>query len=242
MKSSDAYIAKSIDEIHYRVMDLVRDFPVGEVLDFPCGWGRLSCWLQEMGHAVKSCDLNLHLYPDSPIHHIRGDLNKEFPFPDATFDYAFCIDGPEHSENLYHTFREFCRVLRPDGRLVLSMPNYSNIESRIKQLFYGVIEPINTREDFENSKIGTGAFHVNRPSFPLLRMALEAAGFSIEMATFDQEKRNQKFLYPLYLMIRLFTYCKGEKGQKKYWLRQGNHRDIAMGGNTLILVTRKVSV
>lgn len=234
-------MAKSIDEIHYRVIDLVRDFPAGKALDFPCGWGRLSCWLAELGHTVTSCDRNVELFPDSSIHPIRADLNGTIPFPEGTFDYAFCIDGPEHSENLYHTFREFYRVLKQNGKFVLSMPNYSNIESRVKQLFYGVVEPVTSRQDFRKSRIGTGAFHLNRPSYPLLRMALEAADFSVRSATYDKKKDKQKFLYPLYLVIRLFTYCKGEKGQVKYGLRYGNHKNVLMGGNTLIVLAQKDS-
>ncbi len=231
--------ANSIDEIHYKIMEIMKDCPPGQVLDFPSGFGRLSYWLQQKRHNVVACDIAPDSYRNSPVTHTQADLNKEFPFEDETFDYAFCIDGPEHSENLYHTFREFFRVLKSDGTFIISMPNHSNIESRFKQLLYGVCEPITSKEEFNQSTIGTGHFHINRPSYALLRMALEAAGFSITHVTYDKEKRNQKFFYPVYLLIRLITTIIGDKGNTKYWLRDANSRNVLMGGNTIIIISRK---
>lgn len=231
--------ANSIDEIHYKVMALIKDYPIGKVLDFPSGFGRLSYWLREKGHEVTSCDIAIEEYSESPIKHKLANLNDYFPFDDNKFDYAFCVDGPEHAENLYHTFREFYRVLKPKGLFVVSIPNYSNIESRLKQFWYGVLEPITTKEDFSTSQYGTGHFHINRPTFALLRMSLEAAKFSIIRILYDKEKNNQKYFYPFYLMIRLVTKIKGEKGDKKYWLKSANSRNVLMGGNTLILICKK---
>ncbi len=237
-KDNSNLIANSIDAIHYKIMEIMNEYPIGEALDFPSGWGRLSYWLKEKGFDVVSCDIQD--YPDSPVKHVIGDLNKKFPFDDQTFEYAFCIDGPEHSENLYHTFREFYRVVKPNGYFILSIPNYSNLESRIKQFLYGVLEPVNTKEDFLKLEgITTGHCHVNRPPYALLRMALEAAKFDIIETTFDQVKHAQKLLYPLYLLIKLVTVIKGKKGDKKYWLRSSNQKNVLMGGNTLIIICKK---
>ena len=231
--------AISIDEIHHKVMELIKDYPPGKALDFPSGWGRLSYWLKEIGHDVTSCDIAIEDYSKSPIKYIFANLNNKFPFNDNLFDYAFCIEGPEHAENLYHTFSEFYRVLKPNGLLITSTPNFSNIESRFKQFWYGVIEPITTKDDFNKSKYGTGTFHINRPPYALLRMALEASNFSIIQTTYDKEKKKQKYFYPLYLMIKLVTKLKGEKGDRKYWLKSGNSKNVLMGGNTLILICKK---
>jgi SAM-dependent methyltransferase len=231
--------ANSIDEIHYKIMEIIRDYPPGQVLDFPSGFGRLSYWLQQKGHNVVACDIASDSYPNSPIIHTQADLNKEFPFENDTFDYAFCIDGPEHAENLYHTFREFFRVLKWNGTFIISMPNHSNIESRFKHLLYGVCEPITNKEAFNKSSIGTGAFHINRPSYALLRMSLEAAGFSIIDVTYDKDKTNQKFFIPIYILIKLITTIAGYKGNQKYWLKDANSKNVLMGGNTIIIISRK---
>jgi SAM-dependent methyltransferase len=231
--------ACSIDEIHYKIMEIMENHPPGKALDFPSGFGRLSYWLQEKGYNVLSYDISPEIYTDSPVNIRRADLNKDFPFEKDTFDYAFCIDGPEHSENLYHTFREFYRVLKPNGLFITSMPNHSNIESRFKYLFYGVLEPVTNKDDFKESSMGTGKFHISRPCYALLRMALEAANFSVTDVTYDKKKTNQKFFYPFYLLIRLLTVINGDKGNKKYWMRDSNSKNILMGGNTLIVISNK---
>jgi SAM-dependent methyltransferase len=231
--------ANSINEIHYKVMEIIKDYPKGKALDFPSGYGRLSCWLQKKGHHVISCDISPESYKNDIIHHSQADMNKEFPFDNNTFDYAFCIEGPEHSENLYHTFREFFRVLKPNGTFISSIPNYSNIESRFKQFLYGVLEPVATKEDFEKAAKGTGCFHINRPSYAMLKMALEAAGFKVSGVFYDKGKTCQIFFYPLYLLIKLVTLLKGKRGNKKYWLKDSNSRNVLMGGNTLIVVSKK---
>lgn len=240
MATSQAELqANSLDVIHYKIMALINNLPPGKALDFPSGFGRLSYWLREKGYEVTSCDIGTEEYKKSPIKHVRANLNGEFPFVDNLFDYAFCIDGPEHAENLYHAFREFYRVLKPNGLLFVSIPNFSSLESRLKQLLYGVLEPVVTKDQFKQSKYGTGFFHINRPPYAMLRMALEAAQFAIIETTYDKEKKAQKFLYPLYLIIKLITLLKGRKGDKKYWLKSSNQKNVLMGGNTLILVCKK---
>lgn len=231
--------ANSIDAIHYKILKLIKDFPVGTVLDFPSGHGRLSHWLSQKGYKVTSCDIAVDDYRDSPVQHVYADLNKEFPFEDDKFDYCFCVDGPEHAENLYHSFREFHRVLKPNGIFVVSIPNLANIECRVKYLWYGVLEPVTTGEQFRNSKYGPGVFHINRPSYAMLRMALEAANFQVVDITYDTEKKQQRWYLPLYYLIRLITKLKSEKGDKKYWLKESNSKNVLLGGNTLIVVCRK---
>jgi hypothetical protein len=70
-------------------------------------------------------------------------------------------------------------------------------------------------------------------------MALEAANFSVTDVTYDKKKTNQKFFYPFYLLIRLLTVINGDKGNKKYWMRDSNSKNILMGGNTLIVISNK---
>ncbi len=123
MNSSYEVHANSIDAIHYKILEVIKDFPIGTVLDFPSGHGRLSHWLSNRGYNVTSCDIAVEDYTDSPVQHVYADLNKEFPFEDNKFDYCFCVDGPEHSENLYHVFREFYRVIKQGGLFIVSMPN-----------------------------------------------------------------------------------------------------------------------
>lgn len=57
---------------------------------------------------------------------IETDLSGPLPFDDATFDLVYSNFVVEHLDDPARTFREFHRVLRPDGWLVLLTSNRSN--------------------------------------------------------------------------------------------------------------------
>ncbi|HOD29988.1 MAG: class I SAM-dependent methyltransferase [Smithellaceae bacterium] len=228
--------AASLNEIHYIILETMKKMPKGKVLDFPAGTGRLSWMLHNEGFDVAAADIGTHWFCNPEIPIVKGDLDSRFPFADGSFDYAFCVDGPEHVENMYHTFREFSRILKSGGLFTMSYPNYSNLESRLRNIFYGVLEPVEPYAETDCKNNG----HINRPPYPLLKMALEYAGFSIEKIQSEKIKYNQLFLAPLAVIIIIFTWIKGEKGKKKYWLDETNSWKILMGGNGLIITAKKI--
>ena len=57
---------------------------------------------------------------------IEADLSEPLPFEDASFDLVYSNFVVEHLDDPARTFREFHRVLRPDGWLVLLTSNRSN--------------------------------------------------------------------------------------------------------------------
>jgi ubiquinone/menaquinone biosynthesis C-methylase UbiE len=226
----------SLKEIHFKILDVMKNKKRGKVLDFPAGTGRLSWMLHSEGFDITAADIipNSFKNPEIPI--IKTDMDGRFPFDSESFDYAFCIDGPEHTENIYHSFREFSRVLKKGGLFTMSYPNYSNIESRLRNIFYGVLEPVEPYKERAAKDNG----HISRPCFALLKMALQSAGLEIESITSEKIKYNQLLLAPVALIISIFTLIKGEKGRKKYWLNESNSWKVLMGGNGLIITTRKV--
>jgi SAM-dependent methyltransferase len=226
----------SLNEIHFKIVEMMKNKTRGKVLDFPAGTGRLSWMLHNDGFQMTAADIGIDSFCNPEIPIFKADMDGRFPFDDGSFDYAFCIDGPEHTENMYHTFREFSRVLKKGGLFTLSYPNYSNIESRLRNIFYGVLEPVEpyVERDGKNNN------HINRPPYALLKMALEYAGLEIETITSEKVKYNQLLLAPLAVIISIFTLIKGEKGRKKYWLNESNSWKILMGGNGLIITTRKI--
>ena len=50
-----------------------------------------------------------------------GDA-EALPWPDASFNYVFCVDSFHHYPNPQRALIEFRRVLTPDGRLLLADP------------------------------------------------------------------------------------------------------------------------
>ena len=207
-------------------------------MDFPSGSGRLSWCLHKKGFKVVAGDSQPNNFENPEIPIVPADLDGIFPFRNDSFDYAFCIDGPEHAENIYHTFREFARILKPGAKFIISYPNYSNIESRMRNIFYGILEPVEPREliEYSQNEGMKNNGHINRQPYALLKMALEYADFNIQKITSEKTKLGQLLLFPLFLLIQLFTKIQGEKGISKYWLNESNCYDVLMGGNDLILI------
>ncbi|MGK9452838.1 class I SAM-dependent methyltransferase [Acidithiobacillus caldus] len=227
----------SRSEIHPIVSSMVCENPPGKVLDFPAGAGALAWRLHNCGFDVTSADKVVDNFLNHEMTIVEADLNYRFPFADGSFDYACFIEGPEHVENVYHCFREFSRVLKPGGKLFLSIPNYSNLQNRLKDLVYGVSEPVVDWETLQREYDEDSRYmiHINRLHYPMVRMALEAAGLKVSTIRKDKIKRKQQFLWPVAAAIYGITKLRGNRGRVKYWMHETNSPDVLMGGNTLIL-------
>ena len=102
--------------------------PGALVLDLPCGWGRLRPFLAARGFGVVGGDLsavNLRRHAlENPGAIARLDL-RALPFRDRCADGVLCAYTSwgyfrTDAENLAQ-LREFARVLRPGGALVLDL-------------------------------------------------------------------------------------------------------------------------
>ena len=122
-----------------------------KALDFPAGNGVTSEVLSKLGAQVQAVDLFPEFFRSHAAPVRRGDLSEDFPLPDSEFDLAICQEGIEHVGNQDHVFREFSRVLKPGGTLIITTPNYSNIKSKLSYLLceseaFGRIMPPNEPE------------------------------------------------------------------------------------------------
>lgn len=112
--------------------------PGASVLEAGAGSGRWVKALADRGYAMTGLELNpdsvagFHrLYPDIPFDH--GDV-EALPYPDASFDGLISLGVIEH---LFHgpekALSEACRVLKPGGRLILTVP-HANLSFRLERL------------------------------------------------------------------------------------------------------------
>ena len=91
----------------------------GEVLDVGCG--------RKPYRALVPATRYVGLDVDTPVTRALGVADEyydggRFPFPDATFDGVLCSQVLEHVFTPERFLAEIRRVLRPDGRLVLTVP------------------------------------------------------------------------------------------------------------------------
>ncbi|GIF67741.1 hypothetical protein Ais01nite_57760 [Asanoa ishikariensis] len=106
------------------VREIVDPLPVGDALDAACGTGRLTEYLAGLGHRVigvdSSPDMLAHARERVPDADLReGDLNA-LPLDDDSVDLVVCALALTHLPELGPVLKEFARVLRPGGQLVIS--------------------------------------------------------------------------------------------------------------------------
>ena len=152
------------------------------------------------------------------------------------------VEGPEHVENPWFAIREFSRVLKNSGLLVLTIPNYTSLEARLKFLLWGASEKAITPDLIKDKYGGDSSMaHISPMTYTQLRYFLEASGFEIQTVAQDRIKWKQYLLTPIAMIIWLVTWLSGKNGQRKWWARQANANEVLMGGNTLIIVALKTT-
>ncbi len=120
------------------VAAMVRQYcPGGRLLDFPCGRGRLAGHLRQLGHDVVAADIDRGPFEPEDIPWHRADLDGDFGFEDASFDVVCCVAGLEHTESPYNTAREFRRILKAGGHLIVQVPNFSSLLRRTRFMIAG---------------------------------------------------------------------------------------------------------
>ena len=102
--------------------------PEAEILDCPCGFGRHSLVLAQAGYRVIGADRSQVLLDEArrragetELELVQADY-RALPFEDASFDAVlnlFTSIGYTGREGDTQAFREFRRVLRPRGKLVV---------------------------------------------------------------------------------------------------------------------------
>src|SRR5437660_12473931 len=213
--------------IHDTVVGILEELPRGALLDVPAGEGALGARLIAAGFEVSFCDLYPEIFRLNVPEIRRGDLNGKLPFDDRSFDYVTCLEGLEHIENPQQAMREFSRLMRPGGHLIVSVPNILNIEERLKWLIYGYtshFKPI-TRDGrdrlrAEHDNREEIAAHVNPIGYSELRYVLEKYGFEIVRLYRDKPKGRTWLYWPFVALIRLIAWLIPSRKRNERWTEE----------------------
>jgi 2-polyprenyl-3-methyl-5-hydroxy-6-metoxy-1,4-benzoquinol methylase len=141
LAAADLSRGTSEDAIYVAIERVLADVGAnGDVLDFGAGTGQFTSRLLEAGayRSVSGADLFARASTLSPeIRWVQADLNDPLPLPDQSFDLIVAAEVIEHLENPRAMCREIFRLLRPDGRVVLSTPNNESWRSLIALVVRG---------------------------------------------------------------------------------------------------------
>lgn len=235
-------VALSRNETHEKVVELMAGEARGKVLDVPTGTGVLADRLQRMGFEVRCCDINPGYFSAPNLTIDIGDLNERLPYKEGEFDYVLCLDGIEHLENPFQAIREFRRILKTRGKLILSLPNFLNIERRLKFLFIGSFSKIPSHKIVKDVWKGDISMaHLNPLGYPILKFLLEHYGFGILRLEKDRRKSRMIWLKPFVWLVRIYGRFVSANRKEQYRLDDTLDPTVLTGGNTLIILAEKVT-
>ena len=132
------------------------------ILDAPCGAGRHSLEMARRGYAIAGLDFSIYLLECAqkasneldghlnPPRFVRG-LLQTMPIRDNTFDFAVCLFssfgyGESDDENVA-VIKEFNRVLKPGGKLVIDVMNRHFIVPRLNPIYHSVQAGLTVQEE-----------------------------------------------------------------------------------------------
>ena len=111
--------------------------PESSVLDVACGDGVMGELLikekQCDVYGIDLCDYAIDLAKKRGVHAVYCDMSDDiYPFEDGTFDYATLLCSLEHIIDPVHAIKETLRVLKPHGKMIITLPNAVNYKNRIE--------------------------------------------------------------------------------------------------------------
>jgi SAM-dependent methyltransferase len=213
--NSDVPVAMTGPFLHERVLEIIKEFPRGKLLDIPCGQGALSSELMTMGFEVYCGDLNPAWFKLKSGHIHVLDLNHPLPYKTTSFDCVTCVEGIEHLENPHLLIREIGRILKPGGSIVITTPNIMNIKSR---LYFLLRSYFNNFRYFPQPSDQRGLLdlHVNPIPFGELRYILNRYGFRVETVSCNRYTKKYPWLMPF--LIPLIRAMTGRKNREAKFL------------------------
>ncbi|TAK13017.1 MAG: class I SAM-dependent methyltransferase [Anaerolineae bacterium] len=177
------YLPVYLEKMAHALAFLAQHGSGKRIIDLGAGEGVLvRRGQQELGLDIIGLDIN---YESEFV--LRGDiLNLELP--DASYDIVTCLDVVEHMH--FHqqgpALAQMFRILKPGGRLLLSVPNLAHFASRFTFIFMGRL----LRTSTIDRHIG------DRPAGEFVQL-LKATGFEI---------RRRRGLFPTFPLISALTY------------------------------------
>lgn len=164
------------------VWDICKNFKHRpRILDVGCGTGGNLNVLAKFGDAegVDVSDDALEFCRQRGLVNVRQGAAEALPYENGTFDLVTALDVVEHIDDDLAGLREFRRVLKPDGRILLFVPTF--------MFLWGVQDDV--------------SHHRRRYRLPELGKVVEKAGFEIERMTYA----NITFFLPILVGRKLMT-------------------------------------
>ena len=176
------------EDINYAIVALLRgargsysESPT--VLDIGCGRARLGLEIEGLGFKVTgldnspvACEVARQRITEVIELDITNYSRVEQTLADRRFDFLMAADSLEHSLDPYGVLKFYRKFLKPNGYLVLSLPNVVVWDNRLRTLF--------GRFDYTDSGV-MDRTHLRFFTFRSARQLVVDCGFAPEKSTFE---------------------------------------------------------
>jgi 2-polyprenyl-3-methyl-5-hydroxy-6-metoxy-1,4-benzoquinol methylase len=170
-----------LEEVNEGILRHIRSAPTGvrpRVLDVGCGQGSLGAAIAELGYevwgieqaafAASAAETRLARLVEADLTD-EADVRKELGH--ERFDLIVFSDVLEHVYDPLSVLQSYLEYLEPDGRLMISLPNVANWQTRLGLLF--------GRFTYQDSGV-LDRTHIRFFTYRTARQMVERAGLAVE--------------------------------------------------------------
>lgn len=217
-KSPKYYVKKYLDSIKNDLQNKI-------VLDIPAGNGITTEILLENGAKAEPYDLFPEYFMLKNIECKRADIVDKIPVKDNYADMLICQEGIEHFSDQLKAFKEFNRVLKNNGKLLITTPSNSNLASKFSYLLFesettkqmppNEIDDIWMSDKTITNEIYHG--HIFLIGLQKLRILGRLSGFKIQEIRYLRISKGSLFLFPIfYPFILISSYWRYYRNLKRH--------------------------
>jgi len=200
-----------------------------QVVDFPTGNGITSNILQSIGAKPLPFDLFPEYFTQEGLHCTRANINQGIPLEDKEVDAIICQEGIEHFENQLLALKEFNRILKNGGSLIITTPNASNMVGKMSYFLsenelFNKMMPQNELDDIWMSQqdISDEIYygHIFLIGINKLRLLAKLSGFKLKNIETTRIKTTALVLlilfYPFIYLSNLMSFKRNLKKNKDF--------------------------
>lgn len=149
-----------------------------KILDIGCGEGNVSeIYIREKNNVVFGLEISEvagSLAEKRGVKITKWDINNvPYPYADKSFEVVTMTDVLEHVINPINLLQEVRRLLKPNGKVVILVPNFAHMGNRFRMLLTG-----DPRDMLHWGGYGDGMEHFHWFTKPKLKEFLLQTGFS----------------------------------------------------------------
>ncbi|HPV39503.1 MAG TPA: class I SAM-dependent methyltransferase [Candidatus Hydrogenedentes bacterium] len=211
------------------------------VLDVGAGKGDLVSELAGAGACTTALEFAPASLPGTKV--VTHDLNLgTLPFDSGSFDVVVATEVLEHLRMQYAILRELVRVLVPGGLLILTIPNYWNLQYRIRYLLTGNFQRSLLDDPANKEAYLCGlAPHINAIPYPILKAVLTWEGcVDFRLRSAKRFRWGQILVYaPFCILILLATIFTSGKRRAALLLNETNGSPALLGRRHILISCRK---